>query len=206
MSIKKDGNMEQNILEAAEKLFLEKGFAMTSTTHIARVAGCNQALVHYYFRTKERLFEAIFIKKAEMFFPSITQYWKEGVPFEENIKLIIESVFDLFLENPQLPFFIFNELTTNPQRAVSLKEKIGDIPGEILHSLQKQLQEEIEKKTIRPISLIDLIVSIVSLNVGLFLASPFLKVIAGISDMEIKNLFGHRKKENVTLILKGLRP
>ena len=66
MNLPKDISTEQLILEAAEKLFLEKGFAMTSTTEIARVAGCNQALVHYYFRTKENLFQSIFENKFRM--------------------------------------------------------------------------------------------------------------------------------------------
>jgi len=59
--------MEQLIVETAERLFLEKGFAMTSTTEIAKEIGCNQALVHYYFRTKAKLFEAIFEKKIKLF-------------------------------------------------------------------------------------------------------------------------------------------
>jgi len=66
MAQEKDNSMEGEILKKAEKLFLEKGFAMTSTVEIAKAAGCNQALVHYYYRTKENLFRHIFAKKMEL--------------------------------------------------------------------------------------------------------------------------------------------
>lgn len=63
----REQSMESIILETAERLFLDKGFALTSTTEIAREAGCNQALVHYYFRTKEQLFIRIFEEKIKIF-------------------------------------------------------------------------------------------------------------------------------------------
>ena len=68
MDIKTEQSLEQTILEVAERLFLEKGFAMTSTTEIAKEVGCNQALVHYYFRTKDNLFNVIFEQKFKDFF------------------------------------------------------------------------------------------------------------------------------------------
>ena len=75
--------MEEAILEAAERLFLEKGFTSTSTTEIAKAAGCNQALVHYYFRKKDLLFTAIFEKKMRGFVSELLQISEEEIPFEE---------------------------------------------------------------------------------------------------------------------------
>ena len=74
-------NMEEAILDAATRLFLQKGFKATSTTEIAREAGCNQALVHYYFRTKERLFEAIFQQKIKFFVGALLDIGEEDLPF-----------------------------------------------------------------------------------------------------------------------------
>ena len=71
MEFKNNQSMESIILETAERLFLEKGFAMTSTTEIAKEVGCNQALVHYYYRTKENLFNVIFEQKFNGFFQGI---------------------------------------------------------------------------------------------------------------------------------------
>ena len=75
MEVKENPTMEIQILETAEKLFLEKGFASTSTTEIAREVGCNQALVHYYFRTKENLFNTIYFA----FCDKITIYIKINI-------------------------------------------------------------------------------------------------------------------------------
>ena len=73
--------MEQSILKVAEQLFLDKGFNRTSTTEIARVVGCNQTLIHYYFRTKENLFNRIFEKKLEQKFLFSKEYDKYRNPF-----------------------------------------------------------------------------------------------------------------------------
>ena len=87
--------MEQAILRAAERLFLDKGFALTSTTEIAREAGCNQALVHYYFRTKENLFEKIFEQKIRMLISNIFSIDREGGTFEEKLRRKIEAHFEI---------------------------------------------------------------------------------------------------------------
>ena len=72
-------DMEQSILKVAEQLFLDKGFNRTSTTEIARVVGCNQTLIHYYFRTKENLFNRIFEKKLEQIIPQLFELSQQKV-------------------------------------------------------------------------------------------------------------------------------
>lgn len=203
---KKDSNMEKKILEAAEQLFLEKGFAMTSTTEIAKIAGCNQALVHYYFRTKDHLFDAIFENKVKMFISTFMEISNEDIPFEEKLKRKIEAHFDMIRANPKFPFLIINELTTNPQRVEKIKAKISQLPKAIFGQLDKELEEEIRKGSIRPIKTIDLLFSIVSLNMVLFLAKPFIKTITNLSDEEYEAMVNHRKQENVLMILRSLRP
>lgn len=203
---KKDSNMEKKILEAAEQLFLEKGFAMTSTTEIAKIAGCNQALVHYYFRTKDHLFDAIFENKVKMFISTFMEISNEDIPFEEKLKRKIEAHYDMIRANPKFPFLIINELTTNPQRVEKIKAKISQLPKAIFGQLDKELDEEIRKGNIRPIKTIDLLFSIVSLNMVLFLAKPFIKTITNLSDEEYEAMVKHRKQENVLMILRSLRP
>jgi len=202
----KDITTEQIILETAEKLFLEKGFAMTSTTEIARIVGCNQALVHYYFRTKDRLFDAVFEKNANRFVTAFLETMEENIPFEEKVRKKIETQYDILKANPKLPFLIFNELNTNPERLNLLKEKLGDLPRTFFFKMGNELKEEIEKGTIRPMTAIDLMLTILSLNLVLFLASPVLKVITGMTETEFQNLIENRKRENITVILKSLRP
>ncbi len=203
--INPDSNTEHTILEAAEKLFLEKGFALTSTTEIARVAGCNQALVHYYFRTKENLFNSVFEKKARMIANGLFQADRPGATFEEKLRLKIEDHFDMLRANPGLPFLIFNELLTNPDRLKKLRDNMLDVPKNVILPFKAELESEIAKGNIRSITVYDLLITIVSLNVLLFLASPILKIIADLDQQEIETLFDHRKQENVIIILQSLK-
>lgn len=206
MSISKELNMEQAILEAATKLFLEKGFKATSTTEIAKVVGCNQALVHYYYRTKDRLFDAIFEKKMKIFFGSLLKISHEDLPFEEKLTKRIESHFDAIKEDPKLPLFFFNEISANPARLETLKSILGDLPQVVLAQMQKELQDEIDKGNIRHMTVYDLMMTIVSLNIIVFLAEPMFKIITKISDEQFKRLQESRKQENVNIILKSLKP
>lgn len=92
---------ELNILAAAEKLFLEKGFKAASTTEIAREAGCNQALVHYYFRTKENLFDKIFYAKFETVMDFIDRSIRDDSNIFNSISSIIDEYFHFLTENPR---------------------------------------------------------------------------------------------------------
>lgn len=199
-------NTEQVILEAAEKLFLEKGFALTSTTEIAKHAGCNQALVHYYFRTKEKLFEAVFEKETRLVISPFLQYNDSDASFEEHLKQLIEAHFDILRKNPKVPFLIFNELLTNPARLESFGKKMAELPQSILLKLDTDLKSEIKEGTIRPIKTIDLIMTIVSLNMTMFLTAPILKAAYNMSDKDFNKVVENRKRENVLIILRSLKP
>jgi TetR/AcrR family transcriptional regulator len=201
-----DSSMEQAILQAAEALFLKKGFAMTSTTEIAKAAGCNQALIHYYFRTKDRLFEAIFEKKAKIFFADFHEIVEETDNFEEALARVVEAHFDMIRANPQLPFLIINELTTNPARIESIKSTIGPLIGGLYSRLESYLEEEISAGRVRQVSALDLIMTVVSLNASVFIAAPILRRARGFGDEEFERFVDARRRENVLFILKSLRP
>lgn len=206
MSVNETKDMEKTILEAATKLFLEKGFASTSTTEIAKEAGCNQALVHYYFRTKERLFEAVFADKFQTFASNILQINQGEFTFEEKLRLKVESHFDMLMENPKLPLLIAYEMNTNPKRMQSMKEKLGELPAMVFANFQAELDAEIEKGNIRETKVIDLIFNILALNLSVFIIGPIMKSFAGLSDDEFAAMVSNRRTENVNAILKNLRP
>ena len=207
MDIKNEQSLEQTILEVAEKLFLEKGFSMTSTTEIAKEVGCNQALVHYYFRTKDNLFNVIFEQKFKLFFQGIFEMKNMGkLKFKDKLKYIIESHFDLLRKNPGIPSLILNELSRRPEQITALREKLYELPEKLIKELNEELRLEIEKGNIRDISLIDLIVSMLSLNVALFIMLPVVEK-ALLWDVAQKEfMISHRRTENVDFILKSLRP
>ena len=199
-------NMEQTILESATELFLKKGFKATSTTEIAKEAGCNQALVHYYFRTKDRLFEAIFQQKVKFFVGALLDIGKEKLPFLEKLEKKVISHFEAIESNPRLPLFFLNELSANPDRIETIKQAVGNLPQQAMHQLDKELNSEIEKGAIRPVSVRDLLMSIVSLNIMAFMGAPMFKVMTGVSEEEYQKFLNQRKMENVRIVLKSLEP
>jgi len=200
-----DVSTENTILEVAELIFLDKGYAKTSTTEIARVAGCNQALVHYYYRSKENLFRLIFERKAKMFFTSFLQIKDEDIPFEEKLKKRIEVHFDMVKANKKLPVLLFNELSTNMDMAKKLFENIGYLPLTIRSQIQSELDEEYKKGTIRQTDAKTLLFNIFSLNVMTFISFPLLTLMVNGSEAQLEKLLEERKNDIINTILNSLR-
>ena len=175
----KSDNVEQMILNIAEDIFLEKGYAMTSTTEIAKRVGCNQALIHYYFRTKERLFEKLFEKKFLSFASAVFISKESSSSFKDIVRGIIMKHLEIISENPRLPFLIINEMTTNPVRFYSIAEKIKETMDTLLKGLDNEIKNEIKAGRIREISAFDLFLNILSLNVFMFVAQPLISHVKG---------------------------
>lgn len=203
--MKNDGQMEQNILDKAESLFLRKGFALTSTTEIAREAGCNQALIHYYFRTKEKLFEAVFKHKLKIFISSFLQIDEGAVSFEGKLQRTIETHFDMLYKNQNLPFLIINELITNPNRVSAIKEQVKGKIQTIFKQFEKEMDTEIQKGNIREITALNLFISILALNISVFLMKPMMTEALGMDENSFREFALKRKEENVITILNSLR-
>ena len=207
MDIKNEQPLEEAILEVAEKLFLEKGFALTSTTEIAKEVGCNQALVHYYFRTKDNLFNVIFEQKFKTFFQGVFEMKTMGnLSFQDKLRHIIETHFDLLRKNPKIPALILNELSRRPDQLEVLREKLHTLPEQLFAELEKDLKVEIEQGNIRDISLMDILVSMLSLNIALFIIMPVAEKMLQINEIQKEFMITHRRSENVEFILKSLRP
>lgn len=207
MDAQKDKSMEQLILEAAEVLFLEKGFSLTSTTEIAKTVGCNQALVHYYYRTKEHLFNVIFEQKFMQFFQSVFDNNSlHDLAFEDKIKLIMNSHVDMLQKNPKLPQLIINELARQPERIDKLKEKLRSYPEKVFAELNQQLRTEILHGKVRNINLLDLFITIVTLNVSLFMYLPLMQQIFGLNEDQKTEFIAHRRIENIDFVLNSIRP
>lgn len=206
MSDKSSQKLEDKILEAAEILFLEQGFVKTTTGQIAKMAGCNQALVHYYYRTKDKLFDQIFEKKIKETLPNLMRGFDTASTFKDKISTLTEAHFDALLQNPKLFPFIFNEATSNPQRVQSMVKKVAVFPMEAMQKIGKELEDEIEKGNIAKISLIDLLLTIGSLNLGFVIIVSILKNVMSYSEEQIDNIMKTRKKEIVSTILRKLEP
>lgn len=200
----KKTSLEEQILQTAEELFLEKGFDATSTTDIARKAGCNQALVHYYFRTKENLFMQIFAKKQEMVFSCLKL--KEESGFQAALNDFIDAYFELLMKNRKLPFFIINELIMRDDRRQYFRKKVIESPEylEYYGAWNTMLQKEIAEGRVRPIELSDLTLHIVSLIVFTFVSLPLYSDFFEKDEAEISIYLSHRKEAIKEVIFKGI--
>ena len=164
---------EMHILEVAEQLFLERGFLGTSTTDIAQAADCNQALIHYYYRTKEKLFRKIFETKV-----SLVLDYLEGYTFPNDIMTalgdLIGFYFSLLRSNPRLPFFFINELVLNEERREWLRETFVNDPRrkQVYAQYEQHVHDAIAAGKICQIEPFQLLLDAVSLTVMSFLTLP----------------------------------
>jgi AcrR family transcriptional regulator len=119
---------EQRIIASAERLFYQKGKAGASMQDIADDAGINRTLLNYYFRTKDQLFEAVFRNAMARFVPNLAHMLQSDMPIAEYLPQMIETVIDTMLENPQIPIFVLQELTSNPDRMPEIIKEMGIDP------------------------------------------------------------------------------
>ncbi|MGZ5264586.1 MAG: TetR/AcrR family transcriptional regulator, partial [Kaistella sp.] len=168
MKPEKDISTEEKILISASKVFTEKGFSGTRTRDIAEEAGINLALLNYYFRSKEKLFEQVMKVKIVLLFgkilPIVTD---EKTSLEEKIDLASEKYFEILSKNPNLPLFILSEIQKKPSNITAL------IPVDRIFKnsvLMKQIEEK--KPGLNPIHFI---VNFLSMTAFPFIVKPILK-------------------------------
>jgi AcrR family transcriptional regulator len=123
---------EEKIIASAEKLFYQKGKAGTSMQDIADDAGINRTLLNYYFRSKDQLFEAVFRKAMGAFVPELAVMMSTDISFEEYVPAMVEKIIDTMLENPQIPIFVLQELSSNPERMPQIIKEMGIDPAKAM--------------------------------------------------------------------------
>lgn len=201
-----DVGMEERILACAERLFLGKGYNLTSMTEIAREAGCTQALVHYYFRTKENLFSKIFEEKFHQFINCIVKREDEDLPFADLVSARTSRLFDLMAENRRLPFMFLSEFVINPEQRLSLKDTMVTLCAEAVSRLEAMIATEVESGRIRPTGTMDITLNMFSLVVTFFVVLPFLEDMGFVTDDNREEFIAQRKQEIIRTIIGSLRP
>jgi len=205
--MKVEVNNEQLILEAAEAEFLEKGYGNAKTVAIAKRAGVSHSMLHYYFRTKDKLFQMIFRQKMQNLLQPIGLIFDKNLPFEQTIRQIIETQFNFVAKQPHLPLFVFNEILQNKANRDLVLEFLVPHIAVFLEKIEKMLNEEIEKGNICQISIRDLMMNILSINISTFIAMPIINDFLPIKDTKIlEKMLNERCESNVQFILNALRP
>lgn len=190
--IKKD-NTEEKILVAAQNVFTQKGMDGARMQEIADEAGINKALLHYYFRTKEKLFEAIFKKVFMKIFPNLTALVYSDAGIEITLGAFIESYIDLLQKNPFLPTFILKEMNRDPKFLAGLIKLSGVKPFEIFAMFER----EMNAGRIRRMDPRDLMINILSMNIFPIAAKPLLTILLFESDEKEYDAFIEARKKSV---------
>lgn len=199
-------NKEQAILEAAEREFLQKGFDGARTTSIAEAAGVTHAMLHYYFRTKGRLFERILDEKMHLMGTSVLAvFGAPDLPLLARLRNGIEAHFDFIAANPDLPSFLVNEVFVRPERYEGMRERVRKIAEGLISDLQRELDESAARGETEPTDARMLLLDILSLNVFAFIAYPILESALGDLTADRNRFFEMRRKENVEVIMRRLK-
>ncbi len=190
-------NTEKMILEAAKEVFVEYGFDGASMQKIADRAGINKALLHYYFRSKDKLFEATFREVFFSMIPPLINTVKEEMPLEKKIEIFVGKYIDTLRDNPLVPLFILHELNRNPENLPELVKESGIDPAVFFD----QISSEIESGNIRPVPPHHLMINILALSIFPFVAKPIIKGLFFNRDNDEFNKFIEERKEIVTTFI-----
>jgi AcrR family transcriptional regulator len=193
MNETKKDNTEEKILTAAQTVFIHKGMDGARMQEIANEAGINKALLHYYFRTKEKLFEAIFRKVFRQIFPNIDTFIRSELPIEEKLGIFIDKYIELLLRNPYLPSFILKEIHRDPEFLASVIKSTGVKPQEVFAMFEK----EMEAGKIRKMDPRDLLINMLSLSIFPVAAKPLMKIMFFENDKKAYDDFLLKRKETV---------
>lgn len=198
-------NSEQAILEAAEREFLTRGYDGARTTSIAEAAGVTHAMLHYYFRTKEQLFNRILDEKMRMMSESVlTALGQPELPLDERLRDGIARHFDFIAANPDLPRFIVNEVFSHPERYDAMRACIREVAERLMGDVQCELDAAAARGESERIDVRMLLLDIISLNVFSFIAYPVIEPILGDLTADRERFFALRKAETLEIIRRRL--
>ena len=188
---KADGSTEEKIKQAARKLFTEKGYEAVKTRDIAAEAGINLALLNYYFRSKENLFNIIMAENFRQFMQQLAPVMSNE---KNSIDLILEkmavSYIDMLTKNPDLPSFIINSLKSGTTPLTDIDENTIAARGQFI----KKVKGAMESGEITQMHIAHFMVNFMSLVIFPFASKPILMRITGINQKEFDRLMEERKK------------
>ena len=190
MSPKKSIETEQSILNAARSIFFTKGLQGARMQEIADEAGINKALLHYYFRSKDQLFEKVFYEAIGQFFPGLRSILTSGKPVTETVEEFVHFYISMLIENPFLPGFIFHEMSTNKERLAGFLTHKGNP----IQLFLKHMQSEMDAGRIRQFDPRQFFVSMMSMCIFPFIGKPMLSIALELDETSFLALMEERKQ------------
>lgn len=200
--MKKDLTTEEKILAAARQVFLARGMDGARMQDIADEAGINKALLHYYFRSKDQLFERIFLEVAGSFLPRVFAILSSDATLFEKIEMFCKEYISQVMTTPYVPIFILNEINRQPQEFLKKVFK-GERPP--VEKLITQINKEAKAGNIKPIEPLQLLMNTLSLCLFPFLVSPMIQLVTGMNTKQFNAIMEIRKKEVPKMIIDSIK-
>jgi AcrR family transcriptional regulator len=187
----KNDSTEAKIKEAARKVFTTKGYAATRTRDIAEESGYNLALINYYFRSKEKLFEIVMVETLQSFISSIKDIINdEHTTLPQKLEILVSHYIDMLIQTPGLPLFLLNEINANPKKLLT---KVG-VDIAIKQTVAGKQMMEIMKGVKLPINPIHIVMNAVAVTIFPFIGAPLIKEKMGLDTPAFNALMEERKK------------
>lgn len=201
--VKEQEGAEQKIIAAARRIFQRKGMAGARMEEIASEAGINKALLHYYFRSKEKLFQVIMVEAKGQMLGRLHPILGGDDSLFVKIEKFAESYISFVTENPFLPGFILHEINRHPEKLIN--EISGGAKRPNLSKFFQQVESEVKKKNIIAIQPEQLFMNMLSMCVFPFVGRPMLQVVMNVSDKKFNQLLEERKKEIPKFIINAIK-
>ncbi len=175
MTATANNTIEQQIIEVAKQVFIEKGFAETSMSDIAARVGINRPMLHYYFRTKERLYTTIFEQIVPTIVPAVLEIILQDKSAEQRITEVVDVYFATMESEPLLPLFLVREKQRDTSHFLMTLKKLE--VDEYVARLRQIVRDEIDRGNVRPITLEYMFYNFYGLIFAPFLARPLTDII-----------------------------
>lgn len=194
---------EERIFDAATEIFLERGMDGARMQEIADLAGINKSLLHYYYRSKDRLFDAVFEKVANRMFARFSPLLDPGLTLEEKIRFFFREHIGFLEKNPRLPSFLLNEINRNPERMKKIIRRF-DI-GIIYETLEQQHGEEFKQFAITPSLIPQIMTSVAAMSIFPFAARGIVETILEKIGMNFNDYIEARKNFAADFVIRAFR-
>lgn len=193
---------EEQIFLAAQRVFQEKGFAGARMQEIADEANINKSMLHYYYRSKEKLFLEVFQSSVKKIFPQLIAILSSEDELEVKVRRVVEFYYNTFRKNPYLPSFVIHEMNQHPKR---FREFISSLDIDIPTKFAEQLQREIEAERIIPMKPTHFLINIVSLCLMPVIARTLVQTLFTLNDDEFEEFLAERKELVPKIIFSGVK-
>lgn len=202
MKKEKAKNTEKQILNAAKNIFQTKGMNGARMQEIADEAGINKAMLHYYYRSKQLLFEAVFKNAFSLLAPQLNTILNDDSTIKEKVIKFTHNYISFISKHPYLPNFVIQELNRNPDFIEKIQQTSA-FPS--LDKFNAQVEKEVKAGILKPIDGKQLFVHIISLNIFPFVAKPLIKGFLELSDTDFKKMMEQRKTEVSEFIINSIK-